>query len=187
MNNSDLEFRKIKSLDCRYEVNSNGTIFRNSISKKQSKIVLDMHHSNTGYYTTWVNINHHVQRVPIHKVVAECFIGPKPEGYEIDHIDRNSRNNDYTNLRYVTKSEQMKNRDHSNISITGATNLERARFDRMKPVILIKDNQEIDFESQSEAARFLSQTYGTKFDSERSKLKKNRSHIHDYDVEYPNC
>ena len=80
MNNSDLEFRKIKSLDCRYEVNSNGTIFRNSISKKQSKIVLDMHHSSTGYYTTWVNINHHVQRVAIHKVVAECFIGPKPEG-----------------------------------------------------------------------------------------------------------
>ena len=43
-------------------------------------------------------------------MVAECWLGEKPEGYEIDHIDRNSQNNDYRNLRYVTRSEQMKNR-----------------------------------------------------------------------------
>ena len=41
-------------------------------------------------------------------MVAECWLGEKPEGYEIDHIDRNSQNNDYRNLRYVTRSEQMK-------------------------------------------------------------------------------
>lgn len=48
MNNSNLEFRKIPSLDFLYEVNSNGTILRNVKSKKQSKIVLDMHHANNG-------------------------------------------------------------------------------------------------------------------------------------------
>lgn len=185
MENSDLEFRKIPSLDLKYEVNSNGTIFRNSVSKKQNKIILDMHHSKTGYYTTWVNIDHHVKRVPIHRVVAETFIGPCPEGYEVDHRDRDSTNNDYTNLRYVTKSEQMKNRDHTNIAARGSKNLEIARHERMKPVYLSGNDEIKKFESVTETARYLSETYGTTVESERSKLKKNRSHIHDYDAYYP--
>lgn len=185
MNNSNLEFRKIKSLDCKYEVNSNGTIFRNSVSKKQSKIILDTHHSDKGYYTTFVNMNKKVKRVTIHRVVAECFIGPCPEGYQVDHRDRDSRNNDYRNLRYVTISEQMKNRDHSNISAKGSLNFEIANHERMKPVYLSGNNEIKKFESYAETARFLSDKYNTKFDCERSKLKKNRSHIHDYDVYYP--
>ena len=48
--NSNLEFRKIKSLKYLYEINSNGTILRNVKSKKQLKIKLDMHHSDKGYY-----------------------------------------------------------------------------------------------------------------------------------------
>ena len=184
MENSDLEFRKIPSLDLKYEVNSNGTIFRNATSKKQNKIKLDMHHSQTGYYTTWVNIDHHVKRVPIHRVVAETFIGPCPEGYEVDHKDRNSHNNDYTNLRYVTKSEQMKNRDHTNIAAKGTENLKAHVKEIMKPVYLVNDNGIKKFESQTAAARFLSEENGTTTESERSKLKQNRSHIHDYEVYY---
>ena len=46
--NSNLEFRKIKSTGYLYEINENGTIFRNVKSKKQNKIKLDMHHSKKG-------------------------------------------------------------------------------------------------------------------------------------------
>ena len=53
--NSNLEFRKIKSLKYLYEVNENGTIFRNVKSKKQLKIKLDYHHSANGYYVTFVH------------------------------------------------------------------------------------------------------------------------------------
>lgn len=190
--NSNLEFRKIKSLNYLYEVNENGTIFRNVKSKKQSLIKLDMHHSKTGYYTTFVHINGRRQdskiiRVPIHKVVAECWLGEKPDGYEIDHIDRNSRNNDYRNLRYVTKSEQMKNRDHTNISKNGSNNLEIVRLERMKPVLLIDNiqNKFIEFKSYADTARFLAEYYSydnpEKF---RSKLKSHRHHIYDFDVIY---
>ena len=191
--NSNLEFRKIKSLKFLYEINENGTIFRNVKSKKQSKIKLDYHHSKSGYYVTFVHLggrkNHKGKRVMIHSAVAECWLGDRPDGYEIDHIDRNSHNNDYRNLRYVTKSEQMKNRDHSNISKRGSKNLEAARKKRMKPVKLINKylNEEMTFESFASCARFLSDKYNKKFDCMRDKLKRNRSFIFDYDVIYLNA
>ena len=187
-NNHNLEFRKIKSLKFLYEVNSNGTIFRNVKSKKQLLIKLDYHHSQKGYYFTWVRIGGRkpeakTLRVSIAKVVAECWLGDRPEGYQIDHIDRNPHNNDYRNLRYVTQSEQMKNRAHSGISATGSKNLEIARHERMKPIKLIADT-ELIFESISSAARYLASFYDKSFDSMRNKLKKHRSHIYDFDVIY---
>ena len=185
--NPNLEFKKIKSLQFLYEVNSNGTVFRNVKSKKHNRIVPDMHHSNTGYYFTWVCLKGKVKRVSIAQVVAECWLGDKPDGYEIDHRDRNSRNNDYRNLRYVTKSEQMKNRDHTNISATGLKNLEAARRDRMKPVKLVGFDDEKFFESTTAAARYLASFYGRTVDSMRDRLKRHRSHIFDFDVIYLNA
>ena len=188
MNNSNLEFRKIKSLNFLYEVNENGTIFRNCKSKKQLKIKLDMHHSNKGYYMTLVNnkgiSGGATKRVMIHRVVAECWLGECPEGYEVDHIDRNSHNNDFRNLRYVTKSAQMKNRDHSNISQKGKENLEAARKLRSKPVKIYNDNEEKTFESYAECSRYLSTLYDTTFEAIRYKLKSHRDRIYDYNIEY---
>ena len=186
--NSNLEFRKIKSLNFLYEVNENGTIFRNCKSKKQLKIKLDTHHSEKGYYTTYVHNNSindgKVKRVMIHKVVAECWLGECPEGYEVDHIDRNSRNNNYRNLRYVTKSEQMKNRDHSKITTIGSINLANARKLRAKPVkISYKEDIKI-FESYAECSRYLAEIYNKKFEHIRHKLKSHRDKIYDYSVEY---
>lgn len=47
--------------------------------------------------------------VYIHKLVAEYFIGPRPEGYVIDHIDGNYLNNRADNLRYVTQKQNLNN------------------------------------------------------------------------------
>lgn len=189
--NSNLEFRKIKSLKFLYEVNENGTIFRNVKSKKQLKIKLDMHHSEKGYYTTFVHMggrkNPEFKRVMIHKVVAECWLGDIPEGYEVDHRDRNSHNNDYRNLRYVTKSEQMKNRDYSIISKTGSENLSKARKERMKSVMINDGKEKIYFESYASCARFLAGKYAKGFDAMRDRLKRNRTHVFDYDIIYLNA
>lgn len=185
--NSNLEFRKIKSLYFLYEVNENGTIFRNVKSKKQNKIKLDFHHSKSGYYVTFCRIKGKPKRVMIHRVVAECWLGDCPDGYEVDHINRNSRDNRYQNLRYVTRSEQMKNRNHDNISRTGKKNLEVARQQRSKPVAIIKDGDRKDFPSYADCARFMSNLYGKDFEAIRYKLKRKRSHIFDYDVIYLNA
>jgi len=186
--NSNLEFRKIPSLNYLYEINSNGTIIRNVKSKKQLLIKLDMHHSKSGYYTTFVHnksINDGKNtRVMIHQAVAECWLGKCPLNMEVDHIDRNSHNNDYRNLRYVTKSEQMINRDHSNISEQGKINLEEARKLRAKKIRLYNENEDIMFESRADASRFLAEKYDKGFDAMRDRFKKHRDHIFDYDVDY---
>ena len=184
INMTNREFRKIPSLKFLYEVSEDGRIFRNVKSKKQNKIIVDYHHSTAGYCFTFINRNKKVLRIPIARVVAECWLGAKPEGYEIDHIDRNSQNNHYTNLRYVTKSEQMKNRDHSRISKTGSANLAAARRLRMKSVTLIKADVRKVFESQTAAARWLAEQIDKKVEHVRSKFKQQRKFIYGYDVIY---
>lgn len=54
----------------------------------------------------------------IHQLVAIAFV-PNPEGYEeIDHIDRDNRNNHYTNLRWCDHSENMRNKEFLSYTVT---------------------------------------------------------------------
>lgn len=186
-NNSNLEFKKIKSLNFLYEINENGTIFRNVKSKKQLKIKLDVHCSKKGYYIAFVRFNGKATRVMVHKAVAECWLGSCPESLEVDHIDGNTHNNHYTNLRYISKNEQMKNRDRSKISAIGSKNLEIARENRMKPVIIYNDNEKYRFKSQAECARFLGQLYDEPSEKFRYRLKDKRSHIYDFNIVFLNA
>ena len=43
----------------------------------------------------------------VHSLVAEAFIGPRPDGMEICHRDGNSKNNRAENLRYGSRSENI--------------------------------------------------------------------------------
>ncbi len=41
----------------------------------------------------------------VHALVALAFIGPRPDGYDVMHIDGTRTNNAVGNLRYGTRSE----------------------------------------------------------------------------------
>lgn len=43
----------------------------------------------------------------VHQLVALAFIGPRPEGKEVNHKDGNKKNNTPPNLEYVTRSENV--------------------------------------------------------------------------------
>jgi hypothetical protein len=47
----------------------------------------------------------------VHILVAAAFIGPRPEGHRIDHLDADRSNNKLTNLEYVTVSEDIRRMD----------------------------------------------------------------------------
>lgn len=53
------------------------------------------------YISLWKN-NKETQ-THVHKIVAELFIGPRPKGCDIDHTDRNKKNNKKENLRYLSR------------------------------------------------------------------------------------
>lgn len=44
----------------------------------------------------------------VHRLVARAFLGPPPAGTSVDHINMVKTDNRVTNLRYATRSEQIK-------------------------------------------------------------------------------
>lgn len=44
----------------------------------------------------------------VHSLVMEAFVGPRPEGHEILHLNEDPSDNRLVNLKYGTRSENMK-------------------------------------------------------------------------------
>jgi hypothetical protein len=57
---------------------------------------------NNGYYHVVIG-----KTRSLHRVVAECYLGLCPVGYEVDHIDGNKINNHISNLQYLTKLDNI--------------------------------------------------------------------------------
>lgn len=78
------------------------------ISKNRGICKLEL--INNGYlrWSTFAK-NRKRLRVLVHRLVWETFNGPIPEGYEIDHKNRNRADNRLDNLRCVTHVENMQN------------------------------------------------------------------------------
>lgn len=189
---TDLEFRKIPSLNFLYEINETGRIVRNVKSKKQLTIKLDKHHSYGGYYAFWTCVTldgvRKVRRHMVHKIVAECWLGPCPDGMQVDHIDRDTHNNHFSNLRYVTHSEQMKNRCLGYHVIEQAMrNCAAWNACISVGVHLCTADGQWDFPSICSASRFIAEQVGCKPEQARGFLKRRRSHILGYEVTYRNA
>lgn len=190
---ANLEFRKIPSLKYLYEISEDGRYVRNVKSKKYLTVKLDTHHSEIGYYMVWfcrkIDGKQKVFRRSIHSLVAECWHGTKPDGMEIDHIDRNPHNNHYSNLRYVTHSGQMKNRVLGD-KVLNACKANCARWNASISVgVSLTENGGLttSFNSISEASRYIAEVRGVKAEQARHFLKKRRSHVLGYDVTYRNA
>lgn len=60
-----------------------------------------------GYLMVNIVLNNRQKTMPIHRIVAGCYLGESC--LQVDHIDRNKKNNFLENLRYVTPKENQEN------------------------------------------------------------------------------
>lgn len=57
-----------------------------------------------------------------HTVVAEAFLGPRPEGHEVNHIDNNKHNNQLSNLEYLTRRDNRLQMYRDGRDVSGTNN-----------------------------------------------------------------
>jgi hypothetical protein len=96
-------YEPLKEYDDLYLINKDGCIWslvKNKVMKSKNKTYQEIALRKNGkyYYTT------------IHRLLGIQFI-PNPDNLpEIDHIDRNGLNNCLTNLRWVSREDNNKNK-----------------------------------------------------------------------------
>lgn len=98
-----------------YYVSDKGNIYSTKISPRynpngEMRLVRPKHHiSGYNYVGLFIGQGKTKKRIwlRVHRVVAQNFLGNIPNGIEIDHKDGNRINNRLSNLRMVTRSENM--------------------------------------------------------------------------------
>ena len=98
------EFKKIDGYD-NYEISNLGNV-RNTDTGR----ILKTCKNSDGYYHLNLNKNGITKTLKIHRLIALHFI-PNPENLrEIDHIDQDKGNNSISNLRWISRSGNCRNR-----------------------------------------------------------------------------
>jgi len=63
--------------------------------------------SKLGYRRVVLSKNNKSRRYGVHQLVTSAFLGPVPDGMEVNHIDSNPSNNNIDNLEYVTRQDNI--------------------------------------------------------------------------------
>ena len=114
----ELDYRVVEGWD-NYIVTSCGRVFR-----KDGKEVSQVLTGGTQY--KYVNLRKQGTRklIRVHRLIALAFL-PAVEGKAfVDHIDRDKMNNDLSNLRWATASENQRNQPRIRLLGCGSTGIE---------------------------------------------------------------
>lgn len=96
-----MEWRDIPGFEGLYQANAEGQIR----GLKTGKILKP--NKGEGYYGVTLSKNGVLYSRRVHVLVALTFIGERPRGYDVNHIDLDKSNNSLANLEYVTRTENM--------------------------------------------------------------------------------
>jgi hypothetical protein len=103
-----------------YEVSDQGNVRSldrtDSRGRKWKGIPRKPYETDNKYMGVFLS-NGHSTHYLVHRLVAAAFLGPRPEGLEVNHKDGNKHNNRPENLEYVTPSENKKHAFDNGISI----------------------------------------------------------------------
>jgi hypothetical protein len=91
------------------KLSSNYSIdIQGNVQNTKTKRILQPNRIGAGYLAVKLEGG---QTYYVHRLVARCFLpAPTCPKCEVDHIDRNKENNHASNLRWVSKQENLRNR-----------------------------------------------------------------------------
>ena len=99
------EWKDVVGYEGKYKISSTGKVWSNSHKKEMAL------QSHLGYYSVILQKDKTMARKRVSRLVYEAFREPIPKGLQVDHIDRNKKNNNVENLRCVTAFENQFNRE----------------------------------------------------------------------------
>lgn len=102
------DWKWIKGYEGQYQISNHGRI--KSFKRTEGGYILSNQNA-TGDYLRIVLINSVTKKnksKAIHQLVAEHFIGERPQGYHVHHKDGNKQNNIVSNLEYIHPKEHRK-------------------------------------------------------------------------------
>lgn len=91
-----------------YSVSSHGRVF----SKRGSQMKVQ---DSYGYEVLCLN----KKKRTVHSLVAEAFIGERPDGLCVAHLDGSRNNNHYKNLKYCTYAENSQHKEAHGTKLCG--------------------------------------------------------------------
>ena len=91
-----------------YEVSDTGCVRRLTSHKLSTRWPIGRHSKPQQKADGYLRVKVDDKYVYVHKLVAETFICPRPQGLEINHKDGNKTNNHVSNLEWVTRSENIR-------------------------------------------------------------------------------
>lgn len=99
-----------------YEVSNLGRV------RNRHGLILKPRVQWTGYNTAALSRNGRARQFMVHRLVCAAFIGPRPERYDVNHIDGDRLNNSVENLEYVTRSQNQLHRRVTGTAALGEMN-----------------------------------------------------------------
>jgi hypothetical protein len=102
------EWRPVLGWEDLYHVSSLGRVKR--VKGNKLSLFLKPAKVKKGYLQVALSRNSKKKYIRVHKMVAMAFIGPMPDGHEINHKDLNKENCCYSNLEYLTHQQNI---DHA--------------------------------------------------------------------------
>lgn len=91
-----------------YFVSNMGNI--KSLKYNKEKILKQRFNRERNYYYIGIQSSEGQKTVLIHRLIGKAFLEPIEGKEEIDHIDKNTKNNRLSNLHWVDRSENLLNR-----------------------------------------------------------------------------
>lgn len=103
------EWKDVVGYEDFYIISNFGVIKRYRRSKKnKSERIIFQTTTQSGYKRTVLQKSGVIKNHFVHRLVAEAFHGKRPEGLQVNHINKIRDDNTSTNLEYVTPLENIR-------------------------------------------------------------------------------